>query len=86
MADYQIIDKDEMPAGRGRWGEWQELLRQLPFHKVVVFTFATKNGCKTRRTLFQSKSYRGNEYRILTRLLPDGDKWQLYIWKEKKEK
>ena len=79
---YQIIDK---PAHLQPWGQWVRLFRDLPFGKAVLFDFEDKQRAKLKGMSIQSSlrvKRRRLGFSVHWRVLPNGEHYQLYVWKE----
>lgn len=89
MTEIKIVDRNEeiealpnhFPKGRGKW---QQIFNSLPSNKAVEMYFSDKKEVERIGRNISSCFSKRKEFRIRYRIVPDGDKFKLYIWKEKR--
>ena len=84
---YKIVDK---PKECWPHRKWVEIFDPLPFEKAVCFDCKTirdawKIGAVIQRTIRGNKRSKPRDYSIHFRTIPDGDVYNLYVWKEEKK-
>ncbi len=86
--DYEIVDKPDIPrCRRGGKPIYKPIFDSLPENKAVQFIFNTKKEAKLKAISISCCINRNSEdYSVHCRIVPDGDKFTLYVWKEPKEK
>jgi len=85
-SEYTIVDKNDIPDGGHKGGiKYRPIFDNLPDDKAMEFIYDTKQEATDRRiNILACMGYYKLDYRIRTRVIPDGDKFILYAWKEKK--
>ena len=84
--DYTIVDKLEIPHLRrnGSRGFWRPFVMGLPVGKAAKIPCQTQEQAQRLAVNMMSalRQCRGFDLKPHYRTDPDGDYWNLYIWKE----
>ena len=80
--DYQIVDKPLNITTN----KWKQLFGLLSFDRAVRFNFDSELSAKRRGNLICVSLRRrpGVDYTPHYRIIPDGERFILYVWKEKR--
>lgn len=84
MLDYEIVPIEQAP--KFIRGKWLKFFNDLPFDKAVKFSLPSKSAASHKgiSILGSLRAARITSFEGHFRIIPDGDKWLLYVWKEHK--
>ena len=83
-SSYNIVDKPEGFLPRGENGKWQSMFDPLPSGKAICFDCPSEQSARRLAATIQGslRQSRKVAYRIRFRIVPDGDGYKVYVWKE----
>ncbi len=78
---YEVVD---VPINDVLWGKWTAIFKDLPYNKAIKLEYDTTKEASKRGTNIAStfRQRRAKVFRVRYRVIKDGDKAVLYLWKE----